>query len=199
VTEKNATRPIVVDARGLPCPQPVVLTKKALDKAGRVTVIVDNETATQNVSQLARNRNCQISIEQRKEGTYLHLSGRSMHDTATPAVTGKKIVLFVVSSTLGHGDEELGNVLMRGFMHTLGELEVPPAAIIFMNSGVKLVTEGSEVVEDLRELEQQGLDILACGTCLGYYKLKESVQVGRISNIYDITSALLEADRVISL
>lgn len=199
MTEKDAAKPIVVDARGLACPQPVILTKKALDKADRVTIVVDNETATQNISRLAKNQGCQISIEQREDGTYLHLSSRASENMESPAVTRGKTVLFVGSSTLGHGDEELGNVLMRSFMHTLGELEDPPAEIIFMNSGVKLVTEGSEVLEDLRALEQQGLEILACGTCLGYYKLKESVQVGRISNMYDITSALLNADRVISL
>ena len=199
MTEEGATEPTVVDARGLACPQPVILTKNALEKAEKVTVLVDNETATQNVSRLARSEGCQIVVEEREEGTYLHLSGRVSRETRTSATTGKRIIVFIGSSTLGRGDEELGNVLMRSFIHTLRETVVPPQQIIFMNSGVKLVAEGSEVLDDLRSLESQGIEILACGTCLGYYRLKEAIQVGRISNMYDIAAALLEADRVVSI
>jgi selenium metabolism protein YedF len=197
--ERDAAKPVTVDARGMACPQPVVLTKKALEKADSVTVLVDNETAAQNVSRLAKNQGCQISFEQRGDCTVLHLSGKTGRDRDSSERTAKKTVLLVGSSTLGRGEEELGHVLMRSFMHTLGETEAPPQEVIFINSGVKLVSEGSEVLDDLRELEKRGLDILACGTCLGYYKLKDAVKVGRISNMYDITSALLEADRVISL
>jgi len=199
MTEKEATEPTVVDARGLACPQPVILTKQALEKAERVTVIVDNETATQNVSRLAKSKGCQISVEERDEGTYLHLSGGMSRETKSSATTDKKTIVFVGSSTLGRGDEELGNVLMRSFIHTLTETEVPPQEIIFMNSGVKLVAEGSEVLDDLRSLESRGIEILACGTCLGYYRLKDAIRVGRISNMYDIAAALLEADRVVSI
>ena len=197
--ENDAAEPAIIDARGLACPQPVVLTKKALEKAGRVTVIVDNETATQNVSRLAKSLGCQISVEQKDGETILHLSGKAIRDSQISEQAGKKTVLLIGASTLARGDEELGTILMRSFMHTLGETEDPPQAIIFMNSGVKLVAEGSEVLDDLRDLERQGIEILACGTCLGYYKLKEAIQVGHISNMYDITSALLDADRVISL
>jgi len=120
-------------------------------------------------------------------------------ETKSSATTDKKTIVFVGSSTLGRGDEELGNVLMRSFIHTLTETEVPPQEIIFMNSGVKLVAEGSEVLDDLRSLESRGIEILACGTCLGYYRLKDAIRVGRISNMYDIAAALLEADRVVSI
>lgn len=199
MTENESTNATVIDARGLACPQPVVLTRKALDRADRVTVIVDNETAAQNVSRLAKSQGCQISVENREDGTYLHLSGRASQEENVPPVTGKKIAVFIGSSTLGQGDEGLGNILMRSFMHTLREMEEPPARIIFMNSGVEMVTEKSDVLDDLQALEEKGVEVLACGTCLGYYKLKDAVRAGRISNMYDITAALLEADRVISL
>lgn len=79
------------------------------------------------------------------------------------------------------------------------EAETRPSRIIFMNSGVKLVARDSEVIDDLRALEKQGIEILACGTCLRYYNLKEAVEVGRVSNMYDITAALLDTDKIISL
>ena len=189
-----------VDARGLACPQPVVLTKKALEKADEVFVIVDNETAKQNVSRLADSRGFQVSVEKKGEATYLHLTRKVSgleKSSVTPAT--KSDVLLISSNTIGRGDDILGNTLMRSFMHTLTEAETRPSRIIFMNSGVKLVARDSEVIDDLRALEKQGVEILACGTCLGYYNLKEAVEVGRVSNMYDITAALLDADKIISL
>jgi selenium metabolism protein YedF len=189
-----------VDARGLACPQPVVLTKKALEKADEVFVIVDNETAKQNVSRLADSRGFQVSVEKKGEATYLHLTRKVSgleKSSVTPAT--KSDVLLISSNTMGRGDDALGNTLMRSFMHTLTEAETRPSRIIFMNSGVKLVARDSEVLDDLRALERKGIEILACGTCLGYYNLKEAVEVGRVSNMYDITAALLDTDKIISL
>ncbi len=189
-----------VDARGLDCPQPVVLAKKALEKAVKVTIIVDNETARENVSRLAASQGCIVSVEEKEDGVYLHLTRTSAkpQSSETLALSGPTVFL-ITSNTLGRGDDELGSILMRSFMHTLGEASSKPSRIIFINSGVKLVARGSEVLDDLRTLEKAGAEILACGTCLGYYKLKEAVEVGHISNMYDITSALLEAGKVISL
>jgi selenium metabolism protein YedF len=109
------------------------------------------------------------------------------------------LVLMVDGATLGRGDDQLGGVLMRSFLHTLGEAEVIPGCIIFMNTGVKLVVGDSPVLEDLKTLRDQGVNILACGTCLGHFGLKEDIAVGEISNMYDITATMLRAGRVINL
>ena len=90
-------------------------------------------------------------------------------------------------------------MLMRNFLHTLSEVSPRPERVILVNSGVKLVIEGSEVLDDLRALEEQGTKILACGTCLGYYEIKDKVAVGRISNMYDIASMLLGAGKIVAL
>lgn len=189
-----------IDARGLACPHPVVLTKKALEEADEVTTIVDNETAKENVSRLAVSQGCQVSIEEKEEGIYLHLTktATGMEESLVTPVSGSTLLL-IASDTLGRGDEELGDILMRSFIHTLGEVTPKPNRIIFINSGVKLVTKGSEVIDDLQALKDQGIEILACGTCLGYYNLKEAVEVGQISNMYDITSALLQAGKIIAI
>lgn len=109
------------------------------------------------------------------------------------------LVLFVPSDGVGRGPAELGKLLMGSFFHALNEIKPKPRTIIFMNAGVKLVAEGSRVLDDLKALAARGTDILACGTCLGYFNLKEKVAVGRISNMYDIAEALLEAGKVVGL
>jgi selenium metabolism protein YedF len=100
---------------------------------------------------------------------------------------------------MGRGDEQLGQILVRGFFHALGEVQPLPDTIIFLNSGVKLTVTGSPVLEDLRALRARGVEILACGTCLGHYGLKEQIAVGEVSNMYAIAETLLNAGKVVSL
>jgi selenium metabolism protein YedF len=108
-------------------------------------------------------------------------------------------VLFVAGDTLGQGPVELGERLAGAFFHALAESPAPPATVIFMNSGVKLATEGARTVADLQTLQAAGVEILACGTCLGYFELKDRLAVGKISNMYEIAGKLMEAPRVVSL
>jgi selenium metabolism protein YedF len=192
--------PKTVDARRLACLHPVILTKKALEEADEVITIVDNETARENVSRLAKSQGCQLSIEKQDDGIYLHLTKKAA-GLKEPAVTlpSKSTLLLIASDNMGRGVEELGNILMRSFIHTLGEVTPRPDKIVFLNSGVKLVAEGSEVIDDLLDLTKHGIEMLACGTCLGYYNLKEAVKVGQISNMYDIASALLQAGKIIAV
>ena len=190
----------VTDARGLACPRPVVLTKKALEQAEEVTTIVDNITAKENVSRLAVSQGCQVSVEEKQEGIFLHLTRTTTPEQKSAAApTSGPTLLLITSNTMGRGSDELGDILMRSLMHTLGEVTPPPDRIVFINSGVKLVTRESEVIDDLRSLGDQGIEILACGTCLEYYNLKSAVEVGQVSNMYDIASALLQAGKIIAV
>ena len=100
---------------------------------------------------------------------------------------------------LGRGEAELGDILIRGFLHTLNEVQPLPAILVFINSGVKLVAADSAVLDDLRALCDKGVEILACGTCVNYYALKDKVAVGQVSNMYSIAEALLRADKLISV
>ncbi len=190
---------MIIDARGLSCPQPVVLTRKALEKADELTVIVDNATAEQNVSRLAENHGLAVSVEEKGDGIYLRLTRPADQSLGGKALLFEPTVLLIASSTLGRGDDELGGVLMRTFIHTVSESEIKPHKIIFMNSGVKLVTPGADVIDDLRALEKESVEILACGTCLGHFGLKDAVEVGRISNMYEITMVLMKSTKVISI
>lgn len=119
---------------------------------------------------------------------------------ARDRVSATGIVLFISSDVLGSGDnQQLGSLLMQSFLHTTSGLTSRPETIIFMNSGVKLVTNDSLVLGELRQLENQGIEILACGTCLSRLQLIDKIVVGQVSNMYDIADTLLRADKVISL
>jgi len=109
-------------------------------------------------------------------------------------------VLFISSDILGRGENiELGNLLMHSFLNTLGALNSKPESIIFMNNGVKLITEDSLVVGEIKQLESQGVEILACGTCLSRLNLMDKVAVGQVSNMYSLADTLLKSKKVISL
>jgi selenium metabolism protein YedF len=205
----------LVDARGLACPQPVLQTRRALRESGTLqegnslTVIVDNDTAQKNVTRMAEKSGYAVQVERKDDGIYLHVSGQEdiLLATETRATAiGRAVpaegplVLFVASQYMGQGEHaELGTILVRAFFHTLGEVEPLPETIIFINSGVKLVVEGSPVTEDLDALCSQGIEVLACGTCLDYYGLKDKLAVGEISNMYTIAETLLGAGKVVKL
>ncbi len=195
----------IVDARGLPCPQPVILTRNALQEDDTVTSVVDNETAQRNVTRMAEKAGCAVRAEERDNGIYLHITREDvlLEETVSqpvPTLAGGPLVLVVPSEFMGRGEHpELGQILVRGFFHTLGEVEPLPETIIFFNSGVKLVVEGSPVLEDLQGLHERGVEILVCGTCLGYYELKEQMAIGEVSNMYTIAETMLRAGKVVSL
>ncbi|MBN2573868.1 MAG: sulfurtransferase-like selenium metabolism protein YedF [Deltaproteobacteria bacterium] len=198
-----------VDARGLACPQPVVLTLKALADAAEVTTIVDDQAAVENVTRLARSKGCSVAVAEKEDG--IHLTLRREGAPAEPAVAehvvvcsssaapAGPLVVFVPSDCFGRGPAELGERLMGAFFHSLLEVAPKPKTLIFMNSGVKLVVEGSRVLEDVRALAALGIEILVCGTCLGYFELTDKLGAGQISNMYDIATSLLEAGRIVEL
>jgi selenium metabolism protein YedF len=194
-----------VDARGKPCPQPVILTRNALKESSSVVTIVDNETSQHNVTRMAERSGYTVRTEEREDGIYLHIGGASPQPAEAPAVgtaipAAGPLVLVVSSEFMGRGEHpELGHVLVRAFFHTLGEVEPVPETILFFNSGVKLAIQGSPVVEDLITLRDQGIEILTCGTCLDYYQLKDRLAVGEVSNMYAIAEAMLRAGKVIHL
>jgi selenium metabolism protein YedF len=195
----------MVDARGQACPQPVILTRKAMAEAESVTTIVDNETSRHNVSRMAEKQGWQAQVETKSDGIYLHLTraAAASQSSAAPqpaaAPSNGPIVVLIGAEALGQGDDELGRLLMRSFLHTLGESKPLPDTLIFLNGGVKLVTVGSPVVDDLKALRDAGVEILACGTCLGHFGLKERVAVGEISNMYTIVEHLLGASKILRM
>ena len=190
----------IVDARGLNCPQPVILTKRVMDKGEveRLVTIVDQTAALENVTKLARSQGYEVEVED-KEGDYYITMVRSREISAQDAGDQDDVAILITNRYFGQGDEELGKILMRSFLYTLTELNGRVINFIFMNSGVGLTTEGAEVREILQSLCQEGVEILSCGTCLDFYGLKDKLAVGDVTNMYTATDILSRADRSITL
>ncbi|RQD76434.1 MAG: sulfurtransferase-like selenium metabolism protein YedF [Candidatus Syntrophonatronum acetioxidans] len=185
-----------VDARGLQCPEPVILTKKALEEMeeGTLVVIVDSEAARTNVSNMASARACAVEVEERK-GAY-HITITKGENVCDPYDFKNKLVIVLGSDMLGRGSEELGRVLMKSYIYALLEGEEMPQSIIFINRGIFLTIKDSEVLEDLKRLGKKGVEILSCGTCLDYFQQKENLGVGSITNMYTITEKMAAGNKV---
>ncbi len=202
-----------LNCKGLACPQPVLETKKALAElpaGARLTVIVDNPAAKENVALFAANAGHRVEAKENggefilhivKEGTGLIPESQRTRDQETSEKPSRATrVAYLISSNLfGQGSPDLGQALMKSLFVALAGQETAPEALIFINTGVYLSAQGSDVLDHLQALWSRGTTILSCGTCLEYYKLKEKLAVGRISNMYEIMEHLSKAEKVITI
>ena len=195
-----------IDARGLACPAPVLLTKESIEKEqpNLLKVIVDNEAAKQNVSRFLESQQFEASVQQ--EGDDFHVIGEQGESpfseeiaAALSEAESKKIMVMVATDRIGYGDDELGLKLMSSFIKTLKEMGPELWRLVFVNNGVKLAIGGSEVLSDLQDYEKEGLHILVCGTCLNHFNLLDQKQVGETTNMLDIVTAMQLADKVINI
>lgn len=198
---------IKIDARGLACPKPVINTKRELDnlEEGVVVTVVDNKTAKENVLKLAKSLNCEANIVDEKENfiSIEIIKGKNILEKQN-ILDNKESELedtcvFISSDKMGLGNDELGKVLIKGFIYTLTESKPYPKYVLLVNGGVKLSAENEETIENLKILENAGVEVLSCGTCLDYYNLKDKLQVGTVTNMYTIVETLKNASNTISL
>ncbi len=193
----------LIDAKGLACPEPVVLTKKALDACDDVTVLVDNTTALENVKRLASASGCDVDATEETGGIFrIHLKrqeGKTPEctESSAPAAAQGPTIFVIASNVMGYGNDDLGALLMKAFIHTAIDLEHRPDIVILYNTGVKLAASDSGVVDDLKALEEKGVRILVCGTCVNFFELGGKLGAGIVSNMYDIAGALSTAGRIV--
>lgn len=199
-----------VDNCGLACPEPVIRTKKALDSmaAGTLMSIVDNEIAKENVLRLANSMGLSATANKedgvfrieiiKSEGQGTKSLPLDLLSCSLPA-TGRHTTLLVKSDLFGQGDVALGQVLMKSFFHALNESSPLPREVFFVNSAVKLTCQGSAVLEKLQELEQKGVQIFSCGTCLDFYHLNDELAIGQVTNMFSIVESLTQADHAITI
>ncbi len=187
-----------VDVRGLSCPEPVIRTKKALEsiKEGEIKVLTDSAISRENIIRFAQNAGCEVNW--REEKGVFEIAVRKTSEVKEEEKRYQEAI-FITSDTIGSGDEQLGKLLMRLFLHTLTELSRKADYLLFMNNGVKLTIEGSEVLETLKRLESAGVEIMVCGTCLDFYEIKEKVRVGKVSNMYELAERLLACEKVLKI
>lgn len=194
---------IEVDARGMACPKPVIMTKKEIDKgSNEIVTIVDNEIAKENVTKLISKMQFNYDVETSEGDFFIHFTtegelGLEEQGALKPEIDD--IVIFVGSDKMGLGNDELGEVLMKGYFYTLTERTPFPKSILFVNSGVQLTCEGSDVLDHIKKLEENGVEILSCGTCLDYYSLKDKLAVGGVTNMYTIVDTMNAAKNTIKI
>lgn len=200
---------IEVNAMGDACPIPVIKTKKALSALTgpeTVKVLVDNEIAVQNVTKMAQSAGGRVTSTKEGEKQFvvsIEMEGAPKQalpeDGAVNCAPDQRGDLVVVISAdhMGEGNEELGKVLIKGFLFAVSQLDELPKAILFYNGGAQLTCEGSDSLEDLKNMEAQGVEILTCGTCLDYYHLKDKLSVGGVTNMYSIVEKMAGAGRLL--
>ena len=202
---------IKLDERGHQCPIPVINTKKVIEtapKGEQILVITDNEIAVQNLNKLANQKGCTFSFEKKANDHFESLFTVNSDPVATPeenevivcedcAPTGNGTAVVIASPYMGHGDDDLGRLLLKGFIFALTQVTPLPKNIIFYNGGAQVSSEGSPSIEDLKNLEGAGVKIITCGTCLNHYGLTDKLAVGEIANMYDIVETISKAAKVI--
>ncbi|MFH1075581.1 MAG: sulfurtransferase-like selenium metabolism protein YedF [Pseudomonadota bacterium] len=195
-----------IDVRGLSCPGPVLQTKAAIDekKPKSIKVIVDNTASQQNVKRFLESRGFKTELGQ--DGADYLIMGtcdlQQIEQSSSYSLQesdSKKIMVVCATDRMGFGDDELGKKLIVNFLRTLKEMGADLWRLVFVNNGVKLTIDGSEVIDDLKAYEKEGITILVCGTCLNHFNLLERKQVGEATNMLDIVTAMQLADKVISI
>lgn len=200
-----------IDGRTLPCPQPVIKVKQAFDEGGfeLLEVQVDNQAAVENITRFAENSGHSIiSVTENEDIRTILIENDGFSENISPETEPEEEIIFrphgaanifINSSTIGSGDRKLGEKLMEAFIYTLTELDTKPENILIMNSGVKVAVKGSTSIENLKDLEQSGVKILVCGACLDYYGIKDNLEAGKISNMYEIASILTGSGNTVTM
>ena len=199
-----------IDCMGMACPLPVINAKKAIEafaEDGTLHILVDNGTAVQNLTRLGEHNGFTVTATQNGEKAFtvtMAVKASAAKAAAVPAeamtcavpAKGGRVVVLS-ADTMGGGDEKLGKKLMKAFIFALTSQDETPDKVICYNTGARLTTLDADTVKDLKTLEAAGTTVMTCGTCLDFYGLKEQLQVGIVSNMYDIVEAQMSAAQII--
>ncbi len=197
-----------IDARGKACPMPVVLAKKEIDGGERnITVAVDNEIAVGNLTRLAQNNGIEVRTEKVNDDCFnvIFAGGADLEIAEKPSAvcsvaSGCGYAVFFGKDYVGEGDHTLGHNLAKMMLYTLSESDDIPAAVIFMNSGVKLPTSDKlDIINSINTLIEKGTEVLVCGTCLNYYGLTDQIKAGTVSNMFEILEKMKSVSKVITV
>ena len=188
---------IKVNAVGEVCPKPVIMTKKALKEieSGVVEVSVDNITSKENVEKMAKEMG--HTFVTREEGNVFVITITKSGEKQENSSKEENIVISIGSDKMGEGEDELGKILIKGFIYALTEAETLPKTVLLYNKGVLLASTFEDTVKDLKVLEERGVEILSCGTCANFYHVQEQIKVGTLTNMYTILERQMKAAKVI--
>jgi selenium metabolism protein YedF len=201
---------MIIDCKGLQCPEPVLRTRDALAEitSGVIEVIVDNEASKSNVERFGRSQRCEVALVAegnhyrvkitKEAGSHPSPDAPAAAEYACDIPQGGGLIYVISSNTMGMGDDELGWGLLQTYIQTIKEVSPKPAKIFFYNSGVLLTSRESGLLRYIKELEDQGVEIFSCGTCIDFFNKADKVLVGKLTNMYDIMDSMVRADKVVS-
>ena len=189
---------IEINAMGLECPEPVIKAKQAMNENSKkedIIVRVDNDVAVQNLTRLGSQVGVKVEAKEisKKEYTVLFRFSENQGCKLIDDFSNLSLNEYVValgSDKVGQGEDELGLKLAESFVYALTEQDVKPKMIVCYNSGVFLTTKNEKTISDMKKLEEAGCEIISCGLCLDFYKLKDELKVGSITNMYRIVEIL---------
>ncbi|MCX8030123.1 MAG: sulfurtransferase-like selenium metabolism protein YedF [Thermodesulfovibrionales bacterium] len=201
---------MLIDARGIGCPKPVLMAEEALAQIqeGLIEILVDNEASVSNLTRFA-NKNG-FYTENIKEDNYWRVKIVKGYPCEIPAEKQKEdqpqmqptslqpsaYFLIVATDTMGK-EEELGKILMKAFFETMKVTKELPQTIFFLNAGVKLTTVNEEFIPLLKDIEAMGVEIFSCGTCLKHYNLESALKVGYRGTTNHIIEGLKDAKKTV--
>jgi tRNA 2-thiouridine synthesizing protein A len=189
-----------VDTRGRACPEPVVLTKKGLDETaeGEILVLADGENARDNIVRFAQSQGCEVTVAEDRGCYRIGITKKAgSKPAAEPYVavcpSSDKEIVYLFDSDYVGSNRELGKVLLNGFMNAALSLPHKNCTVILISNAVKLAVRGSYALDVLNNLQQQGVGILICGTCLDFFKIRDEVAIGTVSNALEIMQCMTAA------
>lgn len=176
-----------LDARGISCPGPVLMAKKALaeDKEAALTMLVDNDAAAENLRGLGESLGRDVEIKPLESGDY-RVAFAVQGAPEQEQKESNSYIVVLQGEEMGQGDPAFGKKLLEGFIYALTEQDHLPAYVLCYNKGVTLTTQNERTIGDLKALIEKGVQVLSCGLCLEYYGLKDKLQAGQVTNMYRI-------------
>lgn len=200
-----------IDARGKQCPAPIIMTKKGINSAKegeQIVVLLDNDTSCSNLSNFLNELKIEYTLNYQNEYTSIvffkgnnskiAILGEEVCEVPNIKSSISNYAVVLKTETMGEGDAELGKLLMRAYLSTICDGDLPlPKSVVMYNAGVKLAIQNSDTSLKLKELESRGVEIVACGTCVDFYELKGQISVGTIGNMYKINEILMQVSKVI--
>ncbi|HNT41677.1 MAG TPA: sulfurtransferase-like selenium metabolism protein YedF [Tenuifilaceae bacterium] len=201
----------LVDCRGMVCPQPLVETRREIKKSNpgeAITVVVDNSTSLKNILRFLEDNGVECVVKQEAESSSITFNvplqmtqpdkrAEEYCDVSPKPDVNSGFIVLLNSATMGKGNDELGKILMKGFLSTLLELKATPTEIICYNSAVTLALKSSDTAATLQQISERGVKITLCGTCVDFYNLRDDLAVGQISNMLYIAERLSSGVRII--
>ena len=199
----------MLDVRGIPCPKPIVMALnelKDMNTGDVLEILTDSEETVGNLVRMAMGKNCKASVGEKDGFKCVSITKGEVTEENEPAISctvpanaDSGATVVIGSNKMGEGDERLGKILVKSFIYSLTQLEKLPKVIVFFNSGAYLTCEGSESLDDIKLLADQGVEVYTCGTCLDFYGIKEDLRVGVVTNMYEIAKLMSQGTPLIRI